>query len=277
MRRLATWLVVGLLGALGLAAAITALVETGNGDAALSTEQRSTTVSLPGCREGQLALSIEEIPGDSLAVVLRHVSGRRCDVGRLPIATTIRDQRGELVPHQGNRAVFTGELSLGVPSIDSLVYLPRCDQRGPLVATAQAGDLTASGSLPVRLCLDPDAGVRRAVMRFDDSARIWQDFLVVEPGSRILIGRIDVPHRLPIEIWMERESPGVARIDLLNSRIDLLNSHNSGRHRSCRRNEDRDSCAVRLPLREGDFGEWRVVALKLSRDPAVVRMSLRFR
>jgi hypothetical protein len=270
MRRLATWLVVGLLGALGAAAAITAVVTDNNGSSAVPMDtHRSTTVSLPGCRHGQLGLSIEMASG-SPALVLRHVSGPACDVGKLEIRTAIRDQRGERVPVHDTRSAFAGEISLGVGFIDTFAYLPRCDQKGPLVATATAGELGATHTLPVRLCLDLDTEERRAVIRFDETlGAAWQDLVEVERGSRSLTARIDLPHGVPIEIWLEREPPGVAR-------INLLYPPNPRRHRKCRINDNRDVCVIRRGLRERDSGMWKVVARKLSRDSAVVRLSVTF-
>jgi hypothetical protein len=45
-----------------------------------------------------------------------------------------------------------------VDFIGGFVYTPLCNQKGPLVATVTAGDLTASLTLPVRHCLKPDTG-----------------------------------------------------------------------------------------------------------------------
>ena len=68
---------------------------------------------------------------DRPAIVLRHVSGPRCDVGRLQIATKVRDQRGKPVLVQDFRGAFTGEISPTVDFISGFVYTPLCSQKGP--------------------------------------------------------------------------------------------------------------------------------------------------
>jgi hypothetical protein len=153
MRPLATWLIVGFVAALGLAATVTALVEKGDDKSAVS-EQHSppATVPPPRCRDGQLALTTE-ILGGSPFVVLRHVSGPSCDVGTLKVVTTIRDQRGERLPIGAARDAFTGEISPGAEFLSGFIYLAWCDQKGPLVAKITAGDLSATRTLGIHGCL----------------------------------------------------------------------------------------------------------------------------
>jgi hypothetical protein len=154
MRRLATWLIVTCVGALGLAAGITALVTDDDGKPAVpAMVSTPATVPLPGCRDEQLALAVE-MPGGSPVVVLRHIAGPPCDVGALNLATTIRDQRGERSPIQAVQDAFTGEISPGLEFVSGIVYLAWCDQKGPLVATIRAGELSAtrrSRSVVVRI------------------------------------------------------------------------------------------------------------------------------
>jgi hypothetical protein len=156
MRRLATWLVVGFLGAVVIAATIAALARDGDGNsAALGDTSASTLVVAPPCRAAQLALSIEMRSGRPV-VVLRHVSGPSCDVGTLRIVTTVRDRRGERVLAQDTRGAFSGEISSDVEFIGGFVYTPFCNQKGPLLASVTVGDLTASRTVPLRRCLEPD-------------------------------------------------------------------------------------------------------------------------
>jgi hypothetical protein len=157
MRRLATWLIVGFLGVVVVAATIATLVRDDDGNPAARDTSPATRVSVPRCRTAQLALSIE-MRNASPAVVLRQVSGQPCDVGTLAIATSVRDQEGEPVLAQDFRGAFTGEISADVQFISGFVYTPLCNQKEPLVATVRAGDLTASHTLPIRRCLRPDTG-----------------------------------------------------------------------------------------------------------------------
>jgi hypothetical protein len=154
MRRLATWLIVGFLGAVVVAATIATLVRDDSNSLVRGGTSPSRPV-VPRCRPAQLALSIE-MRSDRPAIVLRHVSGPPCDVGTLQITTRVRDQRGETVLVQDFRSAFTGEISPAVDFISGFVYTPLCNQEGPLVATVTAGDITASETLlPVRNCLSP--------------------------------------------------------------------------------------------------------------------------
>jgi hypothetical protein len=167
MRRLVTWLIVGFLGAVVVAATTATLVRDDSDSAA----RGDTSPSRPGvarCRPAQLSLSVET-RSDRPVIVLRQVSGPPCDVGTLQITTKVRDQRGEAVLVQDFRSAFTGEISPAVDFISGFVYTPLCNQRGPLVATVTAGKFTASQTLPVRNCLSPTptSGERESPSRCD--------------------------------------------------------------------------------------------------------------
>jgi hypothetical protein len=152
MQRLATWVIVGLVVALGVTATVTALVEKSDSKSAVSAERSSTpTVPLPRCRAAQLALTTEVL-GGSPVVVLRHVSGPSCDVGTLRVVTTIRDQRGERTPIGAAQGGFAGEISPGVDFITGILYQAWCDQKGPLVATIRVGELSATRRLAIHGC-----------------------------------------------------------------------------------------------------------------------------
>ena len=76
------------------------------------------------------------------------------------IATLLRDDsnsaaRGGTSLSRPVRSAFTGEISPAVDFISGFVYTPLCNQRGPLVATVTAGEITAGQTLPVRNCLSP--------------------------------------------------------------------------------------------------------------------------
>jgi hypothetical protein len=154
MRRVATWLAVAFVGALGLAATITALVRDDDGKSAIPARgSTATTVPVPRCADGQLALTTEML-GGSPFVVLRHISGPTCDIGRLIVGTTIRDQRGERAPIGASRNVFTGEISAGVEFTAGLLYAAYCDQKGPLVASIRAGSLAVARTLAIQSCFN---------------------------------------------------------------------------------------------------------------------------
>jgi hypothetical protein len=158
MRRLATWFIVGFLGAVVVAATIAALVRNGDGNPA---ERRiispSARLAAPTCRAAQLALSIE-MRHDSPTVILRQVSGPSCDVGTLRISSRVRDQRGQPVLAQDLRSAFTGEISRDVDFIGGFVYTPLCKQKAPLVATVTTGPLTARHTVPFPGCIKADSG-----------------------------------------------------------------------------------------------------------------------
>jgi hypothetical protein len=152
MRRLVTWAVVGFVTALGVAAVATAVLNRREGPSTVSENADGTpTVTLPRCRESQLALATE-ILGDIPFVALRHVSGTPCDVGTLTVSVMITDQRGERAPIQGARDALTGEISPGAEILVQLFYQPRCDQKAPLVAEIRAGDLTTTRRLRIQAC-----------------------------------------------------------------------------------------------------------------------------
>jgi hypothetical protein len=144
----------------------------------------------------QLALSVE-MRSDRPVIVLRQVSGPTCDVGTLQITTRVRDQRGEAVLVQDFRSAFTGEISHAVDFISGFVYTPLCNQRGPLVATVTAGEITASQTLPVRNCLSPTptSGERESPPRCDAQQ------------LALAIGRV-FHHQLPLSSYVTfGESP----------------------------------------------------------------------
>jgi hypothetical protein len=165
MRRLATWLIVGFLGAVVVAATIATLAGDDGNSAARGDASRPVA---PHCRRAQLALSIE-MRSDRPVIVLRHVSGPPCDVGTLPITTRVRDRQGEAVLVQDFRSAFTGEIAPAVDFISGFVYTPLCNQKGPLVATVTVGEITASRTLLVRNCLSPTptSGERKSPSRCD--------------------------------------------------------------------------------------------------------------
>lgn len=157
MRRLATWLAVGFVAALGVAAGIAALVARGNGSSAIPPARATESTKQLDCDPGQLDLSMPDIGSDP-SVVLRLLHGPACDVGVMRISLSIRDRRGKPVLVQQTRDAFSGVIAPGIEFIGGLTYLPRCDQKEPLLATVRAGTLRASRSLPVRGCFDPETG-----------------------------------------------------------------------------------------------------------------------
>lgn len=157
MRRLATWLAVGFVAALGVAAGVAALVADGDGASAVPPARATESTKQPDCRPDQLDLSMPDIGGDP-SVVLRLARAPACDIGVMRISLSIRDRRGKPVLAQETREAFSGVIAPDVEFIGGLTYLPRCDQTGPLLATVRVGPLTASRSLPVQGCLNPQTG-----------------------------------------------------------------------------------------------------------------------
>src|SRR5215211_7276408 len=190
MRRLATWLIVGFLGAVVVAATIATLVR-GDSDSAARGGASPSRPVVPRCRPAQLALSVE-MRSDRPVIVLRQVSGPTCDVGTLQITTRVRDQRGEAVLVQDFRSAFTGEISHAVDFISGFVYTPLCNQRGPLVATVTAGEITASQTLPVRNCLSPTptSGERESPPRCDAQ----QLALAIKPRLSSSVAVVELRH-----------------------------------------------------------------------------------
>src|SRR5215211_2946480 len=137
MRRLATWLIVGFLGAVVVAATIATLVR-GDSDSAARGGASPSRPVVPRCRPAQLALSVE-MRSDRPVIVLRQVSGPTCDVGTLQITTRVRDQRGEAVLVQDFRSAFTGEISHAVDFISGFVYTPLCTKEGRWLRRSRRG------------------------------------------------------------------------------------------------------------------------------------------
>lgn len=154
MRRVLTWAVVGFVMALALAAVLTAaLRRSDDASTGPDTAAAATTLALARCREGQLALTSEIVGGDA-SVVLRHVSGPPCDLGRLTLSVTVRDRRGERTPPQSTTVGFSGEISPDLDIIAPFVYLAWCDQKPPLVAEIRAGDLVTTRRVGIQACED---------------------------------------------------------------------------------------------------------------------------
>jgi hypothetical protein len=183
VRRRMTWVVVGGVSALLVAAAVDAFRPSGSNTSvskATVSQERSGGEGATGyapviapeaaeaarvgrCSAQQIALRVETL-GDSPALVLAHVWGSPCRTPRLPIDVALFSRGGK----RADAAVFApsafAPTSLA-PNLDvvagfGFVYL--CGHPRPVRVVAEAGPYPARGRLPrvYRACVD-DLGLYR--------------------------------------------------------------------------------------------------------------------
>jgi hypothetical protein len=161
LRKMRAWLtrvIVAALVILGIVAAIEAVrsdsrAEPGSmrGDVRPA-QPRSQTGSAvtdepsPRCTAQQLALAIDVLAGDA-TIVLRHVWGSSCRLGRLPVELTVKDRAGRRVRLADTEPGVEGDFSPGFERLINITYLPRCGQRGPFDALVNVGPYTARRTL----------------------------------------------------------------------------------------------------------------------------------
>ena len=168
-----TWVVVGGLAALLVAAAIDALHSSGSSassttEAGAPTQDASargapirtetTPETPPRCRAEQIAVSIDVLGGRP-TIALRHARGKACRLARQPMKLTMWDRAGDRVrlarvdlgpegqcPAEG-QCLLGGVLS---PGVERLIIIPRlgtCHRRGPFLAVVGVGAHVAQRTL----------------------------------------------------------------------------------------------------------------------------------
>ena len=154
-RAVSTWLVVGAVGAVALAAAVDALLVDESDESATATTRFSepsprdgeASGAIPGCERNQLRLVIEV--AETPTAALQHVRGGLCETENLAIRITIPGGRGRVL---GPRGAFGGLLSPNSQQIAQFRYSPACNERGPFLAVARAGPYTAQKRIPTLRC-----------------------------------------------------------------------------------------------------------------------------
>ena len=104
----------------------------------------------PTCTVPQLELVVE-VPGDSAAVALRHVSGSPCHLRRLPVKLAVRDRAGHVVPLVAGEGLgvsaFRGDFAPGFEQLRNVTFLPQCTPEtipdASYVLSARAGPYRA--------------------------------------------------------------------------------------------------------------------------------------
>lgn len=260
MRRAASLAVLVAVAGIALAGLAVELWPSGGSREAGSGPNSASDRPPPRCRSSQLRVALETL-GGSPVVVLRHVSGARCKVGRLRASVKIRDQRGEPVPISSMRKRFAGEIGRNVELVGGLVYLASCDQQGPLKATATVGTLTGNGTLPIRGCIQTQS----RVIRFG-AGRDGRFFLIQapDPTKHTFSVRIRLPHDARVAVSIQTTGPVLRVLD-------------GASRRDCVRQGNEDICVLHFPTHEApSAGQWTVRVEKRSRPPATVRFRITF-
>jgi hypothetical protein len=260
MRRAASLAVIAAVAGIALAALAVELWPSGEIQEAGSRPVTQSDRRLPPCRSSQLRVAVEML-GGAPVVVLRHVSGPSCNVGRLHVSVRIRDQLGELVPVQDTRETFAGEIGSNVDLIGRLVYLAACSQQGPLRATLTVGTLIAVGTLPIRGCIATQSRVIRL-----NTGRDARFFLVQAPAPP--------RHTFSVRIRLPRAARVAVSIQTTGPVLHILD----GAHRrDCRRQRNEDVCVLHFPTLDAlSAGRWTVLVEKRSRPPTTVRFAITF-
>jgi hypothetical protein len=260
MRRAASLAVMAAVVGIGLTALAVELWPSDEDQEAGSRPEAPSDRRLSRCRSSQLRLALETLGGTPV-IVLRHVSGASCNVGRLRVSVRIRDQRGEPVPVQSTGKTFAGEIGSEVELIGDFVYLAACGQQGPLRATVTAGTLTAHRTLPIRGCIATQSRVIRL-----GAGRDARFFLVQAPDP--------ARHTFSVRLRLPRTSRVAVSIQTTGPVLHILDRV---RRRDCRRQRNKDVCVLHFPTHEApSAGQWTVQVEKRSRPPATVRFRITF-
>ena len=157
MRRLATWSVFLLVGAIAIIAIVAAVVNNDSSSSSSGVGTNSTPdVSL--CDVTQLELSIRASGFAGHVAALRDSGTEPCDVGELHVTATVVGRNGQRVPATvAPPQEFTGEIHPGEELIETFDYSVRCRQKGPFSATViaegEVGSVRATS--PVAFHRDP--------------------------------------------------------------------------------------------------------------------------
>jgi len=154
MRRLITWVIVLLVGALAAVAIVAAIVNDDSPSAAHAVGSNSTT-ELSLCDSRQLELSIRATGFGAHVAALRLSGTEPCDVGELHVTVTVVGRNGERVPTEvAPPQKFIGPIHPEEELIATFDYTTRCRQRKPLSATVlaagQIGSVTATAPATFR-------------------------------------------------------------------------------------------------------------------------------
>jgi hypothetical protein len=159
MRRLATWSVFLLVGAVAVIAIVAAVVNNDSSSRSSGAGTKSTPdVSL--CDSKQLELSIRASGFAGHVAALRASGTGPCDVGELHVTATVVDRNGQgvsttVAPPQE----FSGEIHPGEELVETFDYTMRCRQKekGPFSATVIAeGEIgSVRATSPVAFRRDP--------------------------------------------------------------------------------------------------------------------------
>ena len=155
VRTVSTWLVLGAVVVVALAAAVDAFLVDESDESAPATTRFSepsprageATGDIPRCERNQLRLVIEDLETPTAA--LQHVRGDPCETENLAISITIPGRLGRVL---GPRGAFGGLLSPNSQQIVQFRYSPACNERGPFLAVVRAGRYTTQRRIPALRC-----------------------------------------------------------------------------------------------------------------------------
>jgi hypothetical protein len=155
-RRVATWSIVVLVGALAGVAIVAAFVKDGSSSPSnVAHTESMEDVSL--CDATELELSIRASGFGAHVAALQLSSPESCDVGVLQVEATLVDRNGERVPTTVDPPrKFTGQIHPEEELIATFDYSARCRQKNAapflatIVATGEIGSVRATDYVDFR-------------------------------------------------------------------------------------------------------------------------------
>jgi hypothetical protein len=270
VRKHASRALVAAVGAIALAAAVTALVDREPASAEQPQTARATPAqsaarpSAPPCEASQLHLRIDVI--DTPAAVLEHVGGPFCRRPEFPLSVRIVPVAGQAEGEIfGPEGVLGGTFAAGVEHVAAFRYRPTCDERGPFVAVAVTGAFAARREIPTDEPCFP-AVQRKVVALGPGRAADAVHVEALASRAHTFTVRVALPRRARVRIATRDEFGAVIRV--LDDEI--------GR-RDCHRHGETDVCVYHFPTLETHSpGKWRVSMRKTSPEPATVRFRIAF-
>ena len=109
-------------------------------------------VEPPRCTAQQIAVAIEVL-GGSASIVVRHVWGKPCHLARLPIDLAVWDRSGRrvrLVRSGVAQSGIAGDFSPRFERLIDITYVRDCDYRGPFLAVVNVGPYGARATLSAK-------------------------------------------------------------------------------------------------------------------------------